>query len=82
MKNYTAFGILIIALLPCVLAFAHPGHDHSHWSATFLNYAFYLSLAFFIVSTAMYLIHNLSGVRNVDHKKSLKLNAQEPNTTH
>lgn len=36
------FSLLVSLFTP--LAFAHPGHDHEHWSSAFLHALFYASL--------------------------------------
>lgn len=39
----TAYALFVAAILP-VAAFAHPGHDHGHWSSAAIHSTFTLSL--------------------------------------
>lgn len=60
MKKRSTIGLFIALTIPSILAFAHPGHDHSHWSAAYLHYAFYGSIALCAIGGIAYLTNMLT----------------------
>lgn len=65
MNNLQQMFLFVVSLVFIHPVFAHPGHDHSHWSAELLHYGFYISTAI-MIAVVMYCMVRLLTADNVD----------------
>lgn len=71
MKHIIQCVIFTILLSPSFYSFAHPGHDHGHWSSDFLHTGYYVSL-FALISIGVFLLTKaMNKKRNSTNKEQL-----------
>ena len=55
MKPVIQYVVFTLLLSPSFYSFAHPGHEHSHWTSDLLHTVFYVSL-FALLSIGVFLL--------------------------
>lgn len=75
MKNRFFIAVASLFLSLMTPAHGHAGHDHNHWSADLLHYAFYISMAAMII-VVMYCMVKLLTVDSADNRYQQKSKIQ------